>query len=48
MRSAAGKSPSNTAKYLRKAAVVGLGITAEYLRRTASAAAGSDLGTIIK
>jgi hypothetical protein len=35
-------------KYLRGAAGIGLGTTAKYLRRTASAAASSSLDTTIK
>jgi hypothetical protein len=37
-----------TAKYLRSAAGIGLGTTANYLRRTTNAAAGSGLGNKIK
>jgi hypothetical protein len=37
-----------TIKYLRGAAVIGLGTTINYLRRTTSAAAGSGLGTTVK
>jgi hypothetical protein len=33
--------------YLRGAARIGLGTTIKYLRRTTSAAAGSDMGTMI-
>jgi hypothetical protein len=45
---AAGNGLCTTAKYLRGAPGIGLGTTAKYLRRTASAAAGSSLGTKIK
>jgi hypothetical protein len=35
-------------KYLRRAAGIGLGTTAKYLRRATSGAAGNGLGTTIK
>jgi hypothetical protein len=37
-----------TIKYLRGAAVFGLGTTNQYLRRSASGAAGNGLGTTAK
>jgi hypothetical protein len=45
---AAGNGLYTTTKYVRGAAVIGLGITIKYLRRTTSAAAKNVLSTTIK
>jgi hypothetical protein len=43
-----GNGLSTTIKYLRGAAVNGLGTAIEYLQRTNSGTAGNDLGTTMK
>jgi len=44
----AGSSLYNTIKYMRGAAGIGLGTTANYLRRTTSAAANNGLSAKVK